>query len=295
MKKAKRLFLIATSVILIVSAMPIATFASTSKPPTEEQRMNVDGIDYKMVVSGDRITVQQLDGDSVVNTATAYTNEGYVLYRDNTSKRVQTSVFYIPEDLATSNQTLAAPSALVIPAWTKDGKYVYYPTKVSVLPTVYKEHTAYYQFRNMGTENTVRQIGLEKGIALTAVITIIAAMISPLLTVGFTYAQQVAIGLATSGGAAFVGGLLTMALTPTVSVVVTNYDAMFVDAYGNGTGQIFHGAKITVNETYYHGYGDVFYEAYAPQLSQNFGLTAFLNTFRGNYISYPGVKLYTEL
>jgi hypothetical protein len=295
MKHARKYVAAVLSIIIAVAAFPTTTHAANK--PTE---VLIDGTNYSISKSNQTIQVTASVKGKVVDNCTAYLNQGYMIYknkRQSSSTARLSTVSWVSDiiDCETShkkNPQLASSLA----SFKKDGKYVYNPTLTKLFPKTYKSHTAYYWFQTVGTDDDARKLNIKKGTAVTEVITLLAVIIGAIATCGWgPVAAVAATSVISAGGATIANGLVSLTISPYVGVDVINYESTFLDSAGNGSGSIFKGSKITVKTKGSRYYNEVFYEDYCPQLSQKFGLTAFLNTFKGNYIKYPGLSSYTEL
>jgi hypothetical protein len=295
-----RKHLICTLVVaLLVSVVPINSYAAQGSQPTGKQFFSIDGTKYSIEKNQGVIRVQELKKGKMTSSCTAFIDDGYMLYEKNAAmqgRKAVKDVIWLDSMIAEVNPSNNHVSrASIVPTWTTDSKYVYKPALVSIFPTKYKGHTAFFKYQNCGTNNKTRQINFTKGTAIPVVATTIGVIIaavsyfaSPALAAAITIDMISGVGLDVSANC------LTKAFAPTLSVDVTSYKTKFVDTYGNGTGQIFIGERLKVADVESKRYNKSYYEGYAPQLSQNFGYTAFLNSFKGTFIKYPGVKAYTE-
>ena len=212
------------------------------------------------------------------------------------SNRAVTEVIWLDtmmKEIQPQNTNLKQAS--IVPIWTVGGKYVYQRTQISWKPLKYKEHTAYYMYQNWGTKSVTRQINFAKGTSIPVMTTTIGVVIglvsyfaAPALAAALTIDIISGVGLEVSANR------LTNAFSPTLGVNATRYDSKFVDSLGNGNNQTFAGEKITVTDVESKRFNKSYYEGCTPQISRDFSYTAFLNTFKGGYIKYPGLKSYTE-
>lgn len=300
MRRLKRHLIGVLVMALVVSALPLSSYAAQGNQPTGKQFFTVKGTKYSIEKNQNMIRVEELKGGKAVNSCTAYMDDGYMLYEKNKTikgAKSVTDVIWIDSMIKEINPTNSSVQrAPLVPVWTVDCKYVYKPTLVSLAPTKYMEHSAYLKFRNLGTKSVTRQINFAKGTAIPVMATTIGIIIglvsyfaAPALAVAVTIDLIAGVGLDVSANR------ITNAFAPTLAVDATKYDTKFVDAFGNGTGQIFVGERLTVTDVESKRFNKSYYEGYVPQRSQNFGYAAFLNTFKGSFIKYPGLKSYIEL
>jgi hypothetical protein len=295
MKHFRSYLAVALAIVIIVAAFPLSTHAAVH--PTE---VSINGTNYSISRDNQIIQVTASVKGKVVDNCTAYLNQGYMIYRDkrqSSSTARLSTVSWVSDIINSESPQKTSPRlASSVASFTKDGKYVYNPTQTKLFPKTYKSHTAYYWFQIVGTDDDARQLNIKKGTAVTEVIALLAAIIGAIATCGWgPVAAVAATSVISAGGATIANGLVSLTISPYVGVDVVNYESTFLDSAGNGSGSIFKGSKITVKTKGSRYYNQVFYEDYCPQVSQNFGLTAFLNTFKGSYIKYPGVSSYTEL
>lgn len=300
-KKINTIIIMALTFILAISALPISAYAEQSVGNSTQNSITIDGIKYSISKKEDSIQVSTYKNDKLQDRCISYPSQGYMIYKvyDSPDKGSAASTVTWLEDVIAdevSSNPLLNITTNAYSTWTKDGKYVYNPTLISVMPNKYKNHTAYYWFRNIGTENTTRKLNIEKGTAVTQVVTLLVGILGTVATCGMsTVAALCVSGIITTAGGAVTEGIVSRTISPTVNVEAINYQAKFLDSSEEGTGTIFRGSKIIVKETKSNHFNEVYYEDYSPQRSQKFALTAYLNTFKGNYIKYPGLDYYVEL
>ena len=300
MKHARKYVAAVLSIIIAVAAFPTTTHAAGIEGTDKSSNVTVDGINYSISQTDQTIKVTAREKGKIVDSCTAYLDQGYMLYKNKrTSKTSSTisSVSWLDDVMKESNPSkgsrMAAPAYT---SWTKDGKYVYNPTQTSLFPKAYKSHTAYYWFRTVGTQDKPIKINVVKGMAVSQAVALVVAAIAAVATCGMAAAEVFAISFVFGESAGvIVDGVVNQTISPTVQVHITNYESKFTDASGASSGSTFKGSKIKVIGPASDYHSDVFYKQYCPQVSQKFGQTAFLNTFKGKFIKYPGVKYYVEL
>jgi len=284
---------------LLVSAVPASSYATQTTQPTGKQFFTIKGTRYSIEKSQGMVRVEELKKGKAVSSCTAYVDDGYMLseVKNNSGDgKAVTDVIWLDSIIKEVRPTSGTiRKSLIIKPWTLDGKYTYKPVQVSLNPTKYKQHTAYYMYQPITTKFVTRQINFAKGTSIPAIVVVIEVLIglvcnifAPPIGVAITIDLVSAIGLGVSGYC------ITQAYSPTLRVDATTYKAKFVDALGNSNGQTFSGERLTVTDQEDKRFNKSYYEGYAPQISQKFAYTAFLNTFKGGFIKYPGLKLYTE-
>lgn len=301
MKQARRYLIVMLSIVIAVAAYPITSSAASAGARGTMTTVSIDGREYAIKQTEDVIQVTAYERGKIADSCTAYPKEGYMIYKNKKQYRNSpegASVTWMCDVVKSNPPTPRAPqlATAASPAWVRDAKYVYNPTLISVMPRKYKEHTAYYWFRNMGTDIEARTINIKKGTAVTEVVTIMIGIIATVATCGAaTVAAIATTAIITSGGGLVTKSIVTNTISPSVGVLATNYESKFLNSSNKGIGAIFKGSKITVIQKNSKYYEQVFYEDYCPQRSAKFAFTAFLNTFSGQYLNYPGVKSYVEL
>ena len=300
MKHARKYLACILSIMIAVAAFPTTTHAATTNG-TDESKVTIGGVDYSLTKTGQSIQVIAREKGKIIDSCTAYLDYGYLIYKNNRTMKSESSISTVSwlDDVvkeASPSKSIRMATA-TYSAWTRDGKYVFNPTQTSIYPKTFKNHTAYYWFRNVGSLGIdARKLNIKEGTAVTEVVALLAALIGAVATTGWALVAAVAVtGVISAGGGAIANGVVSRTISPTVGVTGTNYESKFLDGEGKGTGAVFKGSKVVVKTLGSKYYNEVFYEGYCPQVSSKFGLTAFLNTFKGNYIKYPGLRSYVEL
>jgi hypothetical protein len=300
MKHSKKYVAGVLSIMIAVAAFPITTHAGGKEGLNTTNSVTIDGTNYTISQTDQTIQVTAKEKGKTVDNCTAYLDQGYMVYKSERTSKPSSKISYVSwldDAIKESSPSLSLMMATTASSsWIKDGKYVYYPTQTSIVPKVYKDHTAYYWYKNTGTGDEIRTLYLLKGMAVTQVVALIAALVSTVATCGMTAAEIFIVALVMGGGSSiFAGSVVSRTISPTVKVLATNYEAKFTDASGAGNGVILQGSKVTVSDPKSNYYNKVFYEKYCPQVSQNFSQLAYLHTFKGTSIRYPGLKYYVEL
>jgi hypothetical protein len=300
MKHARKYLACILSIIIAVAAFPTTAHAA-SVSGTDISNVTIGGVNYSLTQTSQSIQVTAREKGKIVDSCTAYLDRGYLIYKNNRTMKSGGSIStvswlndVVKEASPSTGIRMAAPTYT---SWTRDGKYIFNPTQTSIYPKTFKNHTAYYWFRNVGTLGIdARKLNIKEGTAVTEVVALLAAIIGAVATTGWSLVAGLAVtGVISAGGGVIANGVVSRTISPIVGVTGTNYESKFLDAEGKGTGAVFKGSKVIVKTVGSKYYNEVFYEGYCPQISSKFGLMAFVNTFKGSYIKYPGVRSYVEL
>ena len=300
MKHAKKYLAGVLSVIIAVAAFPVTTHAAGTGGTDKSNSVTVDGVNYSISQTNQTVQVTARQKGKIIDSCTAYLDQGYMVCKSKETTKAGVTISsvswldeLIKEAAPSQVSRMAAPA---YSTWTKDGKYIYNPSLISMNPITYKEHTAYYWFKNVGTDDDVRTLYISKGTKITLVVALITSLISTVATNGLTAPETFAVATALGiGSGELAKGIVARTISPTVKVWATNYESKFTDSSGAGVGTILHGSKIIVSDPESKYYKKVFYEKYCPQLSRNFDWPAYMYTFKGSYYRYPGLKSYVEL
>lgn len=302
MKNFRKHLICTLVVALLVSAVPVSSYAAQTSQPIGKQVFTIDGTRYSFEKNKDMIRVEELKSGKALSSCTAYYDDGYILSETrsaNGNGKAVTDVIWLDsiiKDVKPNSSDIGTiKKSSIIKPWTLDGKYVYNPVQVSTNPIKYKEHYAFFMYRPIKTKGVTRQINFAKGtsipaiaVAIEVLVGLVCCIFAPPIAVAITIDLVSALGLGVSGYC------ITQAFAPTLSVDATTYDAKFVDALGRSSGQTLSGERLTVTDQESKRFNKSYYEGYAPQISHKFGYTAFLHTFTGKFIKYPGLKSYTE-